>query len=238
MKVTSALFLFSLYFSSLSSLSAMNAGSGVLVWTSSAYSNGSNSSMANTTNSLVNFNVVNNPTTGNYINSSPATSMVDFAAGGLYLDHDDGSTGVISMTTLTPNLPLAGVSFVIGDIDSNGTLGKLDGVIVSATSDTGATVYPIISAGNQLSVTGNPGEVVSTIGPNNGQDDPDSQALFIFSPGTHLSQIQIDFANYGNVTDDQHISIADISWQSTTPEPQAALLGLIAASLVLFKRSR
>lgn len=231
-------------FTGLVQAQGVDAGPGNLVWTSSAYTasnvNGATAAtdLATTNNPSVNFNVTNNPTTGSYVNGSPVVSTTDFAAGGLLIDHDDGSTGVISNTALVPNIPITGVSFSIGDIDSNNTLGKRDGVIVSAMTALGLTVYPSITAGSQLSVTGTPGEVVSNVGPNNGQDVAASQALFTFGATDYLTSINIDFANYGNVTDDQHISIGNVNWRGTTPEPSAALLGLVFGSLTLLRRNR
>lgn len=223
---------------------AVNHGPGALVWTSSAYTasnaNGGApaSDIAQTNNSAINFSVMNDPTTGNYVNGAPFVSTIDFSAGGLLIDHDDGSTGVISTTMLTPNAALSGVSFTIGDLDSNNAAGKLDGVIVSALDETGATIFPSITAGSQLNVTGNPGEVVSTIGPNNGQDNPASQALFTFGAATFVSKINIDFANYGNITDDQHMSISNINWRATVPEPTSGLLLASFVVLGCLKRRR
>lgn len=220
----------SLFLSHIPVLRAMNAGPGVLVWTASAYTasnvNGTTVSTdsASTTNPLVSFDVMNDPNGGSYINNTPAVTTEDFSAGGLEIDHNDSAVGVPSITMLNPNLPLGGVSFVVADLDSDNSMGKLDGVIVSAISDTGSTVYPTINVGSQLSTTGNPGEVVSNVGPNTGQDDANTQALFIFSPATYITKINVEYANYGSTNNDQHMSISDISWQSTTPEPSSALL--------------
>lgn len=225
-------------------LLGMNAGPGVLVWTASAYTasnvNGSApaTDSASTTNPLVFFDVMNDPNGGSYINSSPAVTTQDFSAGGLEIDHNDPSSGVASITMLNPNLPLAGVSFVIADLDSDNTTGKLDGVVVSATTDTGATVFPLISAGSQLSITGTPGEVVSMVGPNTGQDDANTQALFIFNPSTYITKINVEYANFGTLNNDQHMSISDISWQSTTPEPSSALLVSIVGMMCINRRQK
>ena len=225
-----------------------SASAATLSWTSSGYTAGNvNGAVPSTdpalTSSTVIFQVTNNPSAvGNFINGSPSVSTVDFSAGGLLIDHFYNGTATPADSVFDPDLHIQDVSFVIGDLDSDGSGLKQDGVIVSARNAAGATVFPTISlVGSQVNVTGNPGEAVSNIGPNTGVDDASTQATFSFG-SEWIDAIFITYRNYGTaVDDDNHWGIGDIEWigeMDPVPEPSSSALVLIAALATLRRRRR
>jgi len=195
------------------------------------------------TSSTVIFQITNNPSAvGNFISGSPSVSTVDFSGGGLLIDHFYNGTPTPATSVFDPDLHIQDVSFVIGDLDSDGTGAKQDGVVVSARNAAGVTVFPTITVAGttQVNITGTPGEAISNIGPNTGVDDTTTQATFDFG-SEWIDQIFITYRNYGTaVDDDNHWGIGDIEWigeMNPVPEPSSTALFLIAG-LTAFRRRR